>query len=165
MIPGPQDDHFTEEGLAVFYASEYVIMSSADRMGFRLEGPIIAHKGSADIVSDAACLGSVQVPGDGQPIVMLADRQTTGGYAKIATVCAVDVENLAQRLPGEKVRFEKITVETAIDLLRREEELIGKVKRLRAAWRSRPPVQKRTFHVRVNGELHHVEWEKWANQN
>ena len=134
VIPGPQDDHFTEEGLAVFYASEYVITSSADRMGFRLEGPIIAHKGSADIISDAACLGSVQVPGDGQPIVMLADRQTTGGYAKIATVCAVDVENLAQRLPGEKVRFEKITVETAIDLLRREEKLIEEVNRLRAAW-------------------------------
>jgi allophanate hydrolase subunit 2 len=158
VIPGPQDDHFTEEGLATFYASEYVITNSADRMGFRLEGPIIAHKESADIISDAICLGSVQVPGHGQPLVMLADRQTTGGYTKIATVCAVDVENLAQRLPGEKVHFEKITVETAIDLLRREEELVGEVKRLRAAWRTRPNIQKGTLRIRVNGKLHHVEW-------
>jgi hypothetical protein len=75
------------------------------------------------------------------------------------------VENLAQRLPGEKVRFEKITVETAIDLLRREEKLIGEVKRLRAAWRSRPPVQKGTFHTRVNAELHRVEWEKLSEKN
>ena len=162
-IPGPQDDLFTEEGLAAFYSSEYVITNSADRMGFRLEGAPIAHKESADIISDAICLGSVQVPGHGQPIVMLADRQTTGGYTKIATVCAVDVETLAQRLPGEKVRFEKITVKTAIDLLRREEELIEEVKRLRAAWqvqKSQKSPKKGTFNIRVNGELRRVEWEK-----
>jgi biotin-dependent carboxylase-like uncharacterized protein len=132
VIPGPQDDFFTEEGLGTFYSSEYVITNSADRMGFRLEGPAIAHKKGADIVSDAICLGSVQVPGHGQPIVMLADRQTTGGYTKIATVCAVDVENLAQRLPGQKVRFKKITVEAAVDLLRQEENLVEEVRRLRA---------------------------------
>jgi biotin-dependent carboxylase-like uncharacterized protein len=137
-IPGPQDDLFTEEGLAAFYSSEYVITNSADRMGFRLEGPLIAHKNGADIISDAICLGSVQVPGHGQPIVMLADRQTTGGYTKIATVCAVDVENLAQRLPGGKARFEKITVETAVDLLRQEEALLDEARRLRAAYCSRP---------------------------
>jgi biotin-dependent carboxylase-like uncharacterized protein len=161
VIPGPQDDLFTEAGLATFYSSEYVITNSADRMGFRLEGPVIAHEESADIISDAICLGSVQVPGHGQPIVMLADRQTTGGYTKIATVCAVDVENLAQRLPGEKVRFEKITVETALALLRQEEELIEKVKRLCAAWCTQGCDPKRgMFDVRVNGELRHVEWEK-----
>jgi biotin-dependent carboxylase-like uncharacterized protein len=137
-IPGPQDDLFTKEGLAVFYSSEYVITNSADRMGYRLEGPVIAHKESADIISDAICLGSVQTPGHGQPIVMLADRQTTGGYTKIATVCAVDVENLAQRLPGGKARFEKITVETAVDLLRQEEALLDEARRLRAAYCSRP---------------------------
>jgi biotin-dependent carboxylase-like uncharacterized protein len=165
VIPGPQDDLFTEEGLAAFYSSEYVITNSADRMGFRLEGPVIAHRESADIISDAICLGSVQVPGHGQPIVMLADRQTTGGYTKIATVCAVDVENLAQRLPGGKVRFEKITVEAAVDLLRREESLLEEVRRLRAARRSTPRVfagagaRSGAFSVCVNGESHHVEWE------
>jgi biotin-dependent carboxylase-like uncharacterized protein len=160
VIPGPQDDLFTEEGTAVFYSSEYVIANSADRMGFRLEGPAITHKESADIISDAICLGSVQVPGHGQPIVMLADRQTTGGYTKIATVCAVDVENLAQRLPGGKVRFEKITVETAVDLLRQEEALLEEARRLRAAWLSRSSARQGTFNVRVNGEPHQVEWEK-----
>ena len=149
----------------MFYSSEYAITNSADRMGFRLEGPLIAHKKSADIISDAICLGSVQVPGHGQPIVMLADRQTTGGYTKIATVCAADAENLAQRLPGEKVRFEKITVKTAVDLLRREEERLEEVKRLCAAWRVKEKgagkkAGKGAFDIRVNGELHHVEWEK-----
>jgi biotin-dependent carboxylase-like uncharacterized protein len=161
VVPGPQDDLFTEEGLAVFYSSEYVVTNSADRMGFRLEGPLVAHKKGADIVSDAICLGSIQVPGHGQPIVMLADRQTTGGYTKIATVCAVDVENLAQRLPGGKVRFEKITVEAAVALLRQEEALLEEVRRLRAAWRSRPLscALRGTLGVRVNGEPHRIEWE------
>jgi biotin-dependent carboxylase-like uncharacterized protein len=168
-IPGPQDDLFTEEGLATFYSSEYVIANSADRMGYRLEGPAIAHRNGADIVSDAVSLGSVQVPGDGRPIVMLADRQTTGGYTKIATVCAVDVGNLAQRLPGQGVRFEKITVAEAVALLRHEEELFGQVRRLRAAWRSRPEVyavcgaavpQAGIFSVCVDGEPHRVEWER-----
>ncbi|MDR2137095.1 MAG: biotin-dependent carboxyltransferase family protein [Synergistaceae bacterium] len=163
VVPGPQDDLFTEEGLAAFYSSEYVIANSADRMGFRLEGPAIAHKESADIISDAICLGSVQVPGHGQPIVMLADRQTTGGYTKIATVCAVDVENLAQRLPGGKARFEKITVETAVDLLRREENLIEEARRLRAAWRAETGslvAREGVWDVRVDDAPYRVEWER-----
>jgi biotin-dependent carboxylase-like uncharacterized protein len=159
VIPGPQDDLFTEEGIAAFYSSEYVITNSADRMGFRMDGPVISHKKGADIISDAICPGSVQVPGYGQPIVMLADRQTTGGYAKIATVCAVDVENLAQRLPGGKVRFEKITVEAAVALLRREEELLGRVRLLRATWRAATPARRGTLGVRVDGRPHRVEWE------
>jgi biotin-dependent carboxylase-like uncharacterized protein len=129
-IPGPQDDLFTEEGLQTFYSSEYVITNSSDRMGYRLEGPAIQHKCGADIVSDAVPLGSVQVPGHGQPIVLLADRQTTGGYAKIAVVCAVDVGNLAQRLPGQKVRFEKITADEAVSLLRQEEDLFCRMRKI-----------------------------------
>ncbi|MDR1482369.1 MAG: biotin-dependent carboxyltransferase family protein [Synergistaceae bacterium] len=154
VIPGPQDDLFTEDGLAAFYSSEYVITNSADRMGFRLEGAVITHRESADIISDAICLGSVQVPGHGQPIVMLADRQTTGGYAKIATVCAVDAENLAQRLPGGRVRFEKITVGAAVDLLRSNESLLEEARRLRATWRSRPSSSagREKLDVRVNEE-------------
>ncbi|MDR3264574.1 MAG: biotin-dependent carboxyltransferase family protein [Synergistaceae bacterium] len=161
-IPGPQDDLFTEEGLSTFYSSGYVITNSADRMGFRLEGPLIEHKNSPDIISDAICLGSVQVPGHGQPIVMLADRQTTGGYTKIATVCTVDVENLAQRLPGGEVRFVKITANEAADLLRQEENLMTEMRRLRAAWRSRPQgsALRGALTIRVDGKPHQVEWEK-----
>ncbi len=172
VIPGPQDDCFIEEGLTAFYSSEYVITNSADRMGYRMEGPVIAHKEAADIISDAVCLGSVQVPGHGQPIVMLADRQTTGGYTKIATVCSVDIGNLSQRLPGQKVHFKKIAVDEAVDLLRQEAQLFEGLKRLRAEWCSRPAAAsvsapqpagvcaRGVWNVRIDGESHRVEWEK-----
>jgi biotin-dependent carboxylase-like uncharacterized protein len=137
-IPGPQDAGFTKKGTDAFYTSEYTITNAADRMGYRMEGAEIEHKAGADIISDAVALGSVQVPGHGMPIVMLADRQTTGGYTKIATVCAVDVEALSQRLPGQRVRFEMTTPKEAVALLRYEEELIAEARRLRATWRSRP---------------------------
>ena len=173
VIPGPQDDAFTEEGVRTFYASEYVISNSADRMGYRMEGPVIAHNEAADIISDAICMGSVQVPGHGQPIVMLADRQTTGGYTKIAVVCSVDIGNLAQRLPGQKVRFEKITVKEAVSLLKREDSLFEEMRRLRAGWRSRPETggnkssgsvaasgTQGVLGLRIDGRTQTVEWEK-----
>jgi len=74
-------------------------------MGYRLEGPVIEHKAGADIISDAIPLGAVQVPGHGKPICMLADRQTTGGYTKIAVLSTPDIAVLAQRIPGQAVRF------------------------------------------------------------
>ena len=166
VTAGPQEDHFTEEGLKTFYSSEYAITNSADRMGVRMEGPVIAHKGAPDIISDAICMGSVQVPGHGQPIVMLADRQTTGGYTKIATVCTVDTENLAQRLPGQKVRFTKISIAEAVALLKQETRCIDEMKRLRAAWRSKPsaapvlPPKRGALRLRIDGETHNVEWER-----
>lgn len=114
VILGPQDDHFTEEGIRAFLTGEYHVDSRSDRMGYRLHGPIIAHKSAADIVSDGMVLGAVQVPADGQPIVMMADRQTTGGYPKIATVVSVDIPLLAQCVPGaSSVRFRPTTVEAA----------------------------------------------------
>ena len=165
-VPGPQDDSFTEEGLDAFFSSEYVVTNLADRMGYRMEGPRITHMDGADIVSDATCLGSVQVPGDGQPIVLMTDRQTTGGYAKIATICAADVGNLAQRMPGNKVRFVRATVTEAVELLKREAESLAEVKRLRSAWRSRPIAESRSaqrglWSITVNGgKTFRVEWEK-----
>ncbi len=89
-------------------------------MGYRMDGPEIEHTGAADIISDAIPLGAVQVPGHGQPIVMLADRQTTGGYTKIGVVCSVDIAALSQRLPGQKVRFQKIPLDDALALAREE---------------------------------------------
>ena len=167
VVPGPQDDAFTDEGVQTFYSSEYAISSSADRMGYRMEGPVIAHKEGADIISDGICLGSVQVPGHGQPIVMLADRQTTGGYTKIGVVCTVDLGNLAQRLPGQKVRFAKTTAAEAVSLLKKEAELFEGLRRLRATWRSRPtsssfaPARGTSGALRVfvDGQPHQVQWE------
>jgi len=114
VILGPQDDYFTEEGITTFLSSEYKVSPTSDRMGYRLQGPEIVHKEQADIISDGIVLGSVQVPADRQPIVMMADHQTTGGYPKIATVISADVSLLAQCMPGgSTVTFKATTVEEA----------------------------------------------------
>jgi allophanate hydrolase subunit 2 len=117
---GPQDDHFTSEGLATFLESEFEVTQSSDRMGYRLSGPMIAHQGRADIVSDGVVTGSVQIPGDGQPIVMMADHQTTGGYPKIATVIRADLPLLAQCRPGDQVRFRAVSIAEAQVALRHQ---------------------------------------------
>jgi biotin-dependent carboxylase-like uncharacterized protein len=124
VVLGPQDDRFTEEGLSTFLSGTYEVTTRADRMGYRLEGPAIRHRKGADIISDGIPLGAVQVPGDGQPVVLLADRPTTGGYAKIGTIISVDVPLIAQALPGARVRFQAISVEEAREIyLRREYSL------------------------------------------
>lgn len=110
VVLGPQDDHFTDEALDIFLNSSFTITSEADRMGYRLDGPKIFHKSSADIISDGIVFGSIQVPGHGSPILMMADRATTGGYTKIATVITPDLSSLAQMGPGSVITFEKISV-------------------------------------------------------
>ena len=91
VVMGPQDDLFSRQGIDTFLNSEYTVTSDFDRMGCRLEGPFIATKGGSDIISDGIAFGSVQVPSHGKPIVLLSDRQTTGGYAKIAPLRPVDI--------------------------------------------------------------------------
>lgn len=113
VVLGPQDDYFTAEGVATFLDSAYQLTPEADRMGARLQGPPVAHRGPTGIVSDGVVSGSVQIPPDGQPIVMLADHQTTGGYPKIATVVRADLPLLAQLLPGDRVRFAAVTLAEA----------------------------------------------------
>ena len=118
VVLGPQADRFTPAGIATFLEGAYEMLPQSDRMGARLLGPRIAHARGHDIVSDGIPLGGVQVVGDGQPIVLLADRQSTGGYTKIATVCSVDVGRVGQLRPGARLRFQEITVEAAHALLR-----------------------------------------------
>jgi biotin-dependent carboxylase-like uncharacterized protein len=113
VILGPQDDRFTDEGLATFLNNPYVVTPESDRMGYRLSGPVIAHRGSTGITSDGVVMGSIQIPPDGQPIVMMADHQTTGGYPKIATVIRADLPLLAQSLPGDLVRFQAVSLDEA----------------------------------------------------
>ncbi|SFK75009.1 biotin-dependent carboxyltransferase family protein [Methylorubrum salsuginis] len=114
VVLGPQDDHFSPEGLATFLEGTFTVSGQADRMGYQLDGPSIAHGADGfNIVSDATVMGSVQVPGTGRPIVLMADRQTTGGYPKIATVVSADLRRIAQRRPGEPVRFEAVDLATA----------------------------------------------------
>jgi antagonist of KipI len=110
VVWGPQDDHFTAEVRERFLAESWRILATSDRVGCRLAGAPIAHQGAAEIVSDGMVMGSIQVPPDGQPIVMMADAPTTGGYPKIATVIGADLPKLAQLLPGEGcVSFEAVS--------------------------------------------------------
>ncbi|WP_428028969.1 biotin-dependent carboxyltransferase family protein [Ancylobacter sp.] len=109
-VPGPQADAFTEEAVAAFFATPYRVSREADRMGMRLEGQPLAFRNGADIVSDGIATGSVQVPGSGLPIVLLADHQTIGGYAKIATVISADLPLAGRLMPGALIRFRSVTV-------------------------------------------------------
>jgi biotin-dependent carboxylase-like uncharacterized protein len=118
VILGPQDEDFTQSGLETFLNEVYTVTPEADRMGCRLRGPVIEHARGHDIISEGVAFGSVQVAGDGQPIILLADRQTTGGYAKIATVISVDLPLIAQARPGDRVRFQAVSLEDAHRLLR-----------------------------------------------
>ena len=121
VVWGPQDDYFSARGRKTFVESEYRVSKEVDRMGIRFEGPTIEHSKGADIISDGIGPGAIQVPGAGLPIVLLGDRQTVGGYSKIATVASVDLPRVGRLLPGRTVRFTAITVEEA-EKLRREQE-------------------------------------------
>jgi biotin-dependent carboxylase-like uncharacterized protein len=114
VILGPQAEAFTPEGIQSFLSAIYTVSAVSDRMGYRLEGERIAHQAGADIISDGLALGSIQVPASGQPLVMMSDRPTTGGYPKIATLATADLPVLAQCTPGAgQVSFRAITVEAA----------------------------------------------------
>lgn len=113
VVLGPQDDYFTAAGLETFLSATYRVSPEADRMGYRLTGERIEHALGYNIVSDGIVAGSVQVPGTGEPIVMMADRQTTGGYPKIATVISPDLRVIAQRRPGAPVRFQAVSIDQA----------------------------------------------------
>lgn len=111
VVLGPQDDCFSEKGIKTFLSEDYIVSMESDRMGIRMEGPKIEGKGKTDIVSDGIVFGSIQVTSAGLPIVMMADHQTTGGYAKIATVVKEDLPKLAQARPGDHVVFQKVEIE------------------------------------------------------
>lgn len=115
VMPGPQGDHFPPEALASFFAQDWLATPEQDRMGLRLQGSALAHTGpqAADIVSDGVAPGAIQVPANGQPIVLLADGQTVGGYPKIATVITADLPRLAHLRPGTRVRFAPVTAQQA----------------------------------------------------
>ncbi len=117
FVPGPQRDAFTAAGFADFAAGRYRVDPRSDRMAFRLSGPAIAHAHGHDIVSDGIAAGAIQVPGTGQPLVLMADRQPTGGYPKIGTVIRADIPVLAQTRPGGWLRFHPVSVEEAVAAL------------------------------------------------
>lgn len=121
VVLGPQADYFTDEAMKTFLSSDYTVSPQADRMGYRLEGPVLAHMKGYDIVSDGIVTGAIQVPGSGQPIVLLVDHQTIGGYPKIATVISADIPVVGRRRPGRPIRFVAVDVREA-ERLRSEQE-------------------------------------------
>ena len=124
VILGPQQDHFLPESIASFQNNEWEATVEQDRMGLRLRGTALAHinAAAADIVSDAVTPGAIQVPANGQPIVLLADSQTVGGYPKIATVIQADLPKLAHLKPGSRLRFQSVTLAQARQALQEQRQ-------------------------------------------
>jgi biotin-dependent carboxylase-like uncharacterized protein len=134
VVLGPQADYFTDDTVKTLLSSEYTVSPQADRMGYRLEGPPLAHAKGYNIVSDGMVAGAIQVPGSGRPIVLMVDNQTTGGYPKIATVISTDIPVVGRRKPGRPIRFVAVDVREAESLrkaqeaaLRQEVERLGPV--------------------------------------
>jgi allophanate hydrolase subunit 2 len=125
---GPQDASFTEAGLKTFLNQPFTISHLSDRMGLRLQGQAIEHSGSFDLISDGNAHGAIQVPGSGQPIVLMADRGTTGGYPKIATVISADLPMLGRLPPGAELRFKAVTHAEAVEALRAQDALLAQLK-------------------------------------
>jgi antagonist of KipI len=121
---GPHHHAFSESSIETFFSSIYEVTPQSDRMGYRLKGPALEHIETADIISEAIPLGGIQVPANGEPIILMADRQTTGGYTRIATVISIDIPLLAQALPGCSVRFIAVSVEEAQRLYRERERFL-----------------------------------------
>jgi len=119
VVLGPQADHFDDDQIAAFLACDWRVSPRSDRMAFALEGPPLGHARGHDIVSDAVAHGAIQVPGSGLPFVLMADRQPTGGYPKIATVIGADLGRMAQIRPGGTVRFRAVTPTEAVAARRR----------------------------------------------
>ncbi len=129
VIPGPQAEYFTEAAWKTFLTADYRVSREADRMGVRLEGKTLEHDPNlgADIVSDGLADGAIQVPGSGLPIVLLVDRQTVGGYPKIAVVASVDLRRFAALGPGDAVSFRKISVDDAEQALIAREQRVAEL--------------------------------------
>ena len=126
VVLGPQHDYFADDQIAAFLAGPWSVSGKGDRMACFLEGPRLTHARGYNIVSDGIAMGAIQVPGDGRPIVLMADRQSTGGYPKIATVIGPDLGRLAQARPGATFRFEAVSIAQAVAARREEAALLAR---------------------------------------
>ena len=138
VVLGPQDDHFTAEAVEAFLDARWSVTAQADRMAYGLDGPRLEHARDFNILSDGVALGAVQVAGDGKPLVLMADRQPTGGYPKIAHVCRADIGLLAQLRPGQSCRFVAATAEAARQALIATDATLADVPRRLVSLRRKP---------------------------
>jgi biotin-dependent carboxylase-like uncharacterized protein len=141
VVPGPQDDYFTAGALTDFFGAEFRVSHQSDRMAYRLDGPKIAHARDFNIVSDGIAFGAVQIAGDGQPFVLMADHQPTGGYPKLGHVARADIGRLAQLRPGEICHFVTVEVEAARHALLEQEAAVARTCDHVRAWRRVPTAE------------------------
>jgi biotin-dependent carboxylase-like uncharacterized protein len=127
---GPQDDFFTPESLERFLNSEYTITPQSNRQGYRLDGPVLKHVSTHDLISEAVWPGAVQIPGDGLPVILCVDAQTTGGYPKIASVISAEVDRLGQAKPSDRLSFKRVSIEEAHRMYLEKEERINEIRRM-----------------------------------
>lgn len=146
VILGPQDDRFTKAGLETFFSSTYKVDNKSDRMGYRLTGPKVEHTSDANIISDGIPFGAVQIPGSGEPMIMMSEHQGSGGYTKIANVISVDIPLVAQCPPGGTIRFKEITVDEAQDLYLAQRTEYDRLRQMFSQNFSG------IYHVKVNGK-------------
>ncbi|TNC14481.1 biotin-dependent carboxyltransferase family protein [Methylobacterium terricola] len=125
VIMGPQADSFSADQIERFLAGPWTVSTRGDRMACFLQGPTLTHARGYNIVSDGIAMGAIQVPGEGQPIVLMADRQSTGGYPKIATIIGADLGRLAQARPGTSFRFRRVEHAEAVDARQAEHDLLA----------------------------------------
>ncbi|MGE5652793.1 MAG: biotin-dependent carboxyltransferase family protein [Bacillota bacterium] len=150
---GPQDDYFTPETIAEFFTADFEVTKEADRMGYRLAGPKLTHRDKKEIVSDGVLPGAIQIPGHGQPIVLLADAQTAGGYPKIAAVIEPDLPVFAQARPGDHIRFAHISLDDAVVAMRQQAQRLQAIE----AWlQMQRPAPVRRMIVTVQGKRYEV---------
>lgn len=130
LLPGPQADWFTEEAWQALTTLPYKLSARSDRMGYRLEGPDLIRAIEGDMVSDGIVTGAIQVPPNGAPILLMADRQTTGGYPKIAVMATADIPFAAQALPGMELRFQESTMDEAVAALKTQRDWLNALSKL-----------------------------------
>jgi antagonist of KipI len=128
FMKGPHFDLFTDRSLREFLSEKYKVTPNSDRMGYRLSAKALKLINDVDLLSEAVTMGTIQVPNDGQPIILMADRQTIGGYPKIGYVASVDFPVLSQVMPGEKLTFKEISIQDAQRLLLKRDQMISQMK-------------------------------------
>jgi antagonist of KipI len=130
VTPGLQEDYFSQSELEKFFSSTFEVLEDSNRMGLRLAGTLIKAR-THDIITEGAPLGAIQIPPNEHPIILFVEHQTTGGYPKIANVIAADIPRVGQLRPRDRIRFKRVTVDAALQLLRQQEALIDSMKKSR----------------------------------
>lgn len=155
VIIGPEIERFSVEGINTFFNNLYELSTNCDRMGYRLNGPKINHVNGADIISSGINMGTVQITPDGLPIIMMADRQTIGGYTRIANVIGVDIPLLSQLVPGSKIRFKEVDIDSAQKILLEQETKLSKFE-LSLNSKSDKIIIDKYLNLKINGKSYKV---------